>query len=84
VWLRIEVRPRSRSSPTPEKLAALRHVHPRTIRRDIEALCKAGFPLYDDKTNGTPMWRLRSKPFRALDEIGLSTTELCALYFSAR
>jgi predicted DNA-binding transcriptional regulator YafY len=64
------------------KLAALRRVHPRTIRRDIEALCKAGFPLYDDKTNGTPMWRLRSKPFRALDEIGLSTTELCALYFS--
>jgi predicted DNA-binding transcriptional regulator YafY len=66
------------------KLAALRGVHSRTIRRDIEALCKAGFPLYDDKTNGTPMWRLRSKPFRALDEIGLSTTELCALYFSAR
>jgi predicted DNA-binding transcriptional regulator YafY len=64
------------------KLAALRGVHARTIRRDIEALCKAGFPLYDDKTNGTPMWRLRAKPFRGLDETGLSTTELCALYFS--
>jgi proteasome accessory factor B len=63
------------------RLASLQRVHPRTIRRDIEALCKAGFPLYDDKTNGTPMWKLRGKPFRALDETGLSTTELCALYF---
>jgi predicted DNA-binding transcriptional regulator YafY len=64
------------------KLASLQRVHPRTIRRDIEALCKAGFPLYDDKTNGTPMWKLRARPFRALDDTGLSTTELCALHFS--
>jgi predicted DNA-binding transcriptional regulator YafY len=64
------------------KLAALRHVHPRTIRRDIEALCTAGFPLYDEKINGTSMWKLRAKPFRALEETGLSVTELCALYFS--
>ena len=27
------------------KLAAERGVHPRTIRRDIDALCRAGFPL---------------------------------------
>src|SRR5690242_19762927 len=64
------------------KLAAMRHVHQRTIRRDIEALCKAGFPLYDEKVNGTSMWKLRAKPFRALEETGLSVTELCALYFS--
>ncbi len=64
------------------KLAALRHVHQRTIRRDIEALCTAGFPLYDEKINGTAMWKLRAKPFRALEETGLSLTELCALYFS--
>ena len=64
------------------KLAALRHVHQRTIRRDIEALSKAGFPLYDEKVNGTSMWKLRAKPFRALEETGLSVTELCALYFS--
>lgn len=31
------------------KLASMRRVHQRTIRRDVEALCKAGFPLYDDK-----------------------------------
>jgi predicted DNA-binding transcriptional regulator YafY len=28
------------------------------------------------------MWRLRGKPFRGLEETGLSVTELCALYFS--
>jgi len=64
------------------KLAVLRGVHPRTMRRDIQALCDAGFPLYDEKVNGTSMWRLRAKPFRALEETGLSVSELCALYFS--
>lgn len=64
------------------KLAALQDVHQRTIRRDIEALSKAGFPLYDERVNGTTMWRLRGKPFRGLEETGLSVTELCALYFS--
>jgi predicted DNA-binding transcriptional regulator YafY len=63
------------------RLAATRHVHQRTIRRDIDALCRAGFPLYDDKTNGTTMWKMRAKPFRSLEETGLSVIELCALYF---
>jgi predicted DNA-binding transcriptional regulator YafY len=64
------------------KLASTHNVHQRTIRRDIDALCKAGFPLYDDKVNGTTMWKLRSRPFRGLEETGLGVTELCALYFS--
>ena len=64
------------------KLAAARKVHQRTIRRDLEALSSAGFPLYDEKVNGTTMWKLRSKPFRGLEELGLSVVELCALYFS--
>jgi proteasome accessory factor B len=55
---------------------------PAQFRTSAAPLCKAGFPLYDDKTNGTPMWKLRAKPFRGLDETGFSTTELCALYFS--
>jgi predicted DNA-binding transcriptional regulator YafY len=66
------------------KLAALRGVHERTIRRDIDALCRAGFPLYDEKFNGTPMWRLRAKPFRGIEDTGLALTELCALYLSRR
>lgn len=64
------------------KLAAVRRVHARTIRRDIDALCRAGFPLYDEKVNGTSMWKLRARPFRTIEETGLSLTELCALYFS--
>lgn len=66
------------------KLAALRGVHERTIRRDIDALCRAGFSLYDEKFNGTPMWKLRAKPFRGIEDTGLAVTELCALYLSRR
>jgi predicted DNA-binding transcriptional regulator YafY len=64
------------------KLASMRSVHVRTIRRDLDALCRAGFPLFDDKVNGTSMWKLRAKPFRGLEETGLSILEMCALYFS--
>ncbi len=66
------------------KLTALRGVHERTIRRDIDALCRAGFPLYDEKFNGTPMWKLRARPFRGIEDTGLALTELCALYLSRR
>jgi predicted DNA-binding transcriptional regulator YafY len=64
------------------KLAAAHGVHARTIRRDIDALGRAGFPLYDEKVTGTSMWKLRSRPFRHLEEAGLTITELCALYLS--
>src|SRR3954469_12025320 len=63
------------------KLAALRGVHPRTVRRDLDALTRAGFPLFDDKVNGTSMWKLTAHPFRGLEQLGLSAMELCALYF---
>ena len=64
------------------KLASMRNVHVRTIRRDLDALGRAGFPLFDEKVNGTSMWKLRAKPFRGLEETGLSILEMCALYFS--
>jgi predicted DNA-binding transcriptional regulator YafY len=66
---------------TVAKLAGERGVHPRTIRRDIDALCRAGFPLYDEKINGTPMWKLRGRPFQSLDGAGLAASELAALCF---
>ena len=72
----------ARNGITIPKLAAMRDVHQRTIRRDIDALCRAGFPLFDEKVNGTTMWKLRAKPFRGLEETGLGAIELCALYFS--
>src|SRR5215210_2294960 len=64
------------------KLAAERGACGRTIRRDVEALSRAGFPLYDEKVNGTSMWKLHARPFRGLEDRGLSLMELCALYFS--
>ena len=62
------------------KLATNRRVHTRTIRRDLDALARAGFPLFDEKVNGTSMWKLAGRPFRGLEQAGLSTIELCALY----
>ncbi len=62
-------------------LAEERNVHPRTIRRDLDALCRAGFPLYDDDTSGTPVWKLNAQPFRALGQTGLGIPELAAIYF---
>jgi len=63
------------------KLASMRKVHVRTIRRDLDALTRAGFPLFDDKVNGTSMWKLNARPFRGLEQLGLSVMELSALYF---
>lgn len=62
------------------KLATNRKVHTRTIRRDLDALARAGFPLFDEKVNGTSMWKLAARPFRGLEQVGLSSIELCALY----
>ena len=64
------------------KLASERGVCERTIRRDIDALQRSGFSLYDDRVNGTSMWKLRGRPFGRLEETGLSVAELCALYMS--
>jgi predicted DNA-binding transcriptional regulator YafY len=72
----------SRTGLSIARLAAEREVHPKTIRRDLEALCRAGFPLYDERINGTAMWKVRARPFRALEETGMGLTELAALYFS--
>jgi predicted DNA-binding transcriptional regulator YafY len=72
----------ARNGITIPKLAADRGVHQRTIRRDIDALCRAGFPLYDERIHGTVMWKLGARPFRGLEDTGLGMMELCALYFS--
>ena len=72
----------SRNGVSIAKLAADREVHQRTIRRDLEALQKAGFPLYDVKINGSSLWRLQPNALRGLADTTWSVTELCALYFS--
>jgi predicted DNA-binding transcriptional regulator YafY len=68
---------------TIDDLARLGDVSTRTIRRDLEALQAAGFPLYDDRSadDGRTRWRVNGQAFKGLSA-GLTMSELCALYFS--
>jgi proteasome accessory factor B len=63
------------------KLAAEHGVTERTIRRDVEALQEAGFPLYDDRVDGKKVWRL-VEGYRQKLVQGFTLAELAALYFS--
>jgi predicted DNA-binding transcriptional regulator YafY len=54
----------------------------RTIRRDLDALQEAGFPLLDEHLEGKVYWKLTSRAFRTLAETGFTLSELCAFYFS--
>jgi predicted DNA-binding transcriptional regulator YafY len=62
-------------------LAAEHRVTERTIRRDIEALQEAGFPLYDDRQDGKKVWRLVEGYKQRLTQ-SFTLAELSALYFS--
>ena len=64
-----------------QALADEHGVTERTIRRDLEALQEAGFPLYDDETDeGGRIWRL-VEGYRERVVQGFSLSELAALYF---
>ncbi len=71
------------SGVTIDDLATLCEVTTRTIRRDLEALQEAGFPLYDDRSHddGRTRWHLNGQALKGL-AAGLTVSELCALYFS--
>jgi predicted DNA-binding transcriptional regulator YafY len=67
---------------TIDELASRTGVTTRTIRRDLEALQTAGFPLFDETYDGKKYWMLEHRAFRRLDETGFTLAELSALYFS--
>src|SRR5688572_4650903 len=67
---------------TIDDLAERTGVSTRTIRRDLEALQSAGFPLFDEIHDGKKYWTLEHRAFRRLDETGFTLAELTALYFS--
>ena len=67
---------------TIRQLAEMTNVTTRTIRRDLEALQEAGFPLYDVADDGPKRWKLGRRPFQELDQTTFSLAELSALYFS--
>ena len=62
-------------------LAEEHGVTERTIRRDLEALQEAGFPLYDDRQEGKKVWRLIEGYQQKLTQ-SFTLSELAALYFS--
>ena len=61
-------------------LAEEHGVTERTIRRDIEALQEAGFPLYDEWRDGRKIWRLVEGYKQKLTQ-SFTLAELAALYF---
>jgi predicted DNA-binding transcriptional regulator YafY len=65
---------------TGQDLAEEHGVTERTIRRDIEALQEAGFPLYDERMDGRKVWRLVEGYRQRLTQ-SFSLSELAALYF---
>lgn len=67
---------------TIDELAERTGVSTRTIRRDLEALQTAGFPLFDEVYDGKRYWTLEHKAFKRLDDTGFTLAELSALYFS--
>lgn len=67
---------------TIDDMAQRTGVTTRTIRRDLEALQSAGFPLFDESHDGKKYWVLEQKAFRRLDATGFTFAELSALYFS--
>jgi predicted DNA-binding transcriptional regulator YafY len=67
---------------TIDELAKRTGVTTRTIRRDLEALQIAGFPLYDELIDGKRYWTLEQRAFKRLDDTGFTLAELSALYFS--
>src|SRR5438128_4196966 len=68
---------------TIDDLASLSGVTTRTIRRDLQALEEAGFPLYDDRSrdDGRTRWQINGQALKGL-AAGLTISELCALSFS--
>jgi predicted DNA-binding transcriptional regulator YafY len=62
--------------------AAGEGVSDRTIRRDLNALTQAGFPIESARTDGRTRYTLNRDVFGGLAAAGFSLSELCALYLS--
>jgi predicted DNA-binding transcriptional regulator YafY len=67
---------------TIDEMSARTGVTTRTIRRDLEALQSAGFPLFDETYEGKKYWTLEHRAFKRLDDTAFTLAELSALYFS--
>jgi len=81
-WQILRTLEASRHGETLAGLAKQSGVVQRTIRRDLEALQAAGFPLVDEKKDGRARWKLLPGGLKGLQNSSLSMSELASLYFS--
>ena|SRR6266581_5112768 len=82
-WLLLKKLESARGATLQELAAALPEDfsrHPRTIRRDLEAL-EVRFPLLTERVAGQTRWRLMDG-YRHIPPLAFSPTELMALVFS--
>ncbi|MEM7478390.1 MAG: WYL domain-containing protein [Planctomycetota bacterium] len=56
----------------------LTSLHPRSIRRDLEALTAAGMPVVDEETQRGRVWKL-SRTDKGLHKLAITSSELIAL-----
>lgn len=81
ILLALEGRARGLSLPDLQE-AAGEGVSDRTIRRDLNALAQAGFPIESSRVDGKTRYTLNREVFGGLASAGFSLSELCALYLS--
>jgi predicted DNA-binding transcriptional regulator YafY len=79
-WMIFQQLMTARYGKTVNELAADLDCHPRTVYRDLDALQVGGFPLYNEKVNGTNLWALMESAKKPVP-IPFSLPELIALYF---
>jgi predicted DNA-binding transcriptional regulator YafY len=81
-WTLLQRLATKRSNTIPALASDLK-VNARTIRRDLNGLQSAGFPIYDEVVDGTVYWRVDAKHLlEALPRNMLTVPEICALYYS--
>ncbi len=80
-WMIFQKLLSSKYGKTVNDLAADLDCHPRTIYRDLDALQAAGFPIYNERVNGTGFWALLESARKPVP-VPFSLSELMALYFS--
>jgi len=79
-WIIFQQLMASKYGKTVNDLAADLDCHPRTVYRDLDALQVGGFPIYNERVNGTNFWALMESARKPVP-IPFSLPELVALYF---